>query len=115
MSSAESLPFRASIEDFQKQADALFGALQSGDKAAEWRFKWMHPRFRGKSVADVRAATLGPSDAQAVIAPEYGFENWPDLVAFTDAIRQEGPITRFETAVEAVISGDVTRLRTMLR
>src|SRR5437879_10806712 len=107
MSSPESLPFRAALEDYQNEADALFTALNSRDEAAEWRFKWMHPRFRGKSVADVRAAMFGPSDAQAVVAPEYGFKNWPDLVAFTNAIRQEGPITRFETAVEAVISGDV--------
>src|SRR5205807_4864523 len=106
MSRPGSLPFRAPIADYQKEADALFAALQARDEAAEWRFKWMHPRFRGKAVADVRAATLGPADAQAVIAPEYGFENWPALVAFTDAVRQEGPITRFETAVEAIVSGD---------
>ena len=115
MSRPDSLSFRAPLEDYQKEADALFKALKSRDEAAEWRVKWMHPRFRGKSVADVRAATLDPADAQAVIAPEHGFENWPELVAFTDAIRHEGPITKFETAVEAVISGDVATLRIMLR
>ena len=115
MSRSGSLPFRAPLEDYQKESDALFKALKSRDEAAEWRFKWMHPRFRGKSVADVKAATLDPADAQAVIAPEHGFENWPELVAFADAIRHEGPITTFETAVEAVISGDVATLRMMLR
>src|SRR6266536_2324545 len=105
MSCPGALPFRAPLADYQKEADALFAAVKSHDKAAEWRFKWMHPRFRGKTVAEVRAATLDPADAQAVIAPEYGFDDWPALVAFTDAIRKEGPIIRFETAVEAVISG----------
>jgi ankyrin repeat protein len=110
-----SLPFRAPLEDYQQEADALFEDLKSRSEAAAWRVKWMHPRFRGQAVAEVRAATLVPADAQAVIAPEYGFENWPALVAFTDTIRHEGPITRFETAVEAVISGDVAALRRILR
>ena len=115
MSSPESLPFRASIEEYQEQADALFERLKSHDQAAEWRFKWQHPRFRGKSVADVRAAALELSDAQAVIAHAYSFENWADLVAFTKAVRQDRSVIQFETAVEAVISGDVATLGTMLR
>src|SRR5437879_2340513 len=115
MSSPESLPFRASIEEYQEQADALFEQLKSHDQAAEWRFKWQHPRFRGKSVADVRAAALELSDAQAVIAHAYSFENWADLVAFTKAVRQDRSVIQFETAVEAVISGDVATLTAMLR
>src|SRR5436305_11753272 len=115
MSRPAFVPFRAPLEDYQKEADALFAALNSRDEAAAWRFKWLHPRFRGKSVTDVRAAALSPTDAQTVIALEHGFENWAELAAFTEAIRQPGPITRFESAVEAVISGDVPALRTMLR
>src|SRR5437016_4026429 len=115
MSSSGTLPFRASIEDYQKEAAALFAALKSGDSAPAWRVKWLHPRFRGKSVDDVRAASLDSADGQAVIAAEYAFENWPDLAAFTEAVRQAGPITRFETAVEAVISGDVATLQRTLR
>jgi ankyrin repeat protein len=75
----------------------------------------MHPRFRDKSVADVRAATLDLPDAQTVVAREYGFESWADLGAFTEAIRRDGPILRFETAVEAVVSGDLAGLRSLLR
>jgi hypothetical protein len=115
MSSPESLPFNASLEEYQAQADALFEAVKSQDESAEWRFKWMHPRFRGKSVADVKAAALELVDAQALIAHEYSFEKWGDLAAFTEAVRRDGPVSRFETAVEAVISGDVATLRAMLR
>src|SRR6266446_4327098 len=100
MSSPESLPFRAPLEKYQEQADALFAGLKSCDQAAEWRFKWMHPRFRGKSVADVRAAELELSDAQAVIAHEYGFENWAHLVSFTKVIKQDLSVIYFEAAVE---------------
>src|SRR5438445_13068467 len=115
MSSPESLPFRASIEEYQEQADALFERLKSHDQAAEWRFKWQHPRFRGKSVAGVRAAALELSDAQAVIAHEHSFQNWADLVSFTKASRQNRSLIQFEAAVEAVISGDAAALRAMLR
>ncbi len=113
--SANPLPYQAALEKYQQQAEALFDALKSLDEAAEWRFKWLHPRFRGKSVTDVRAATLDLADAQVVVAHEYGFETWADLAEFTAAISRDGPVGRFEAAVEAVISGDVAALRSMLR
>jgi len=56
VSSHDPLPFDAPLEKFQQQADALLEKLKSHDEAAHWRFKWVHPRFRDKSVADVRLA-----------------------------------------------------------
>ena len=115
MSSADPLPYRATLEEHQQEAEALFGALKSADEAAEWRFKWLHPRFRGQSVTDVRAATLDVTDAQVVVARECGFESWADLAEFTDAVSRDGPVERFEAAVEALVSGQVAALRSMLR
>ena len=89
MSSADPAAFRATLDEYQQKADALFDALKSGDEAAEWRFKWMHPLFRGKSVADVRTATLDLADAQAVVAHGSAFENWADLAAFTNGVRRD--------------------------
>jgi ankyrin repeat protein len=114
VSNPNSLPYDASVTDYQREAEALFNAVQAGDEAAAWRFKWMHPHFRGKSVTDVRAATLDAADAQEVVAREYGFERWADLAQFTEAVRRDGPISHFEAAVEAVISGDVAVFRQML-
>ncbi len=115
MNSADSLSYRATLEEYQGQAQGLFDAVKSDDEAAEWRFKWLHPRFRGRSVTDVRAATLDVTDAQVVVAHEYGFESWADLADFTDRVSRDGPVERFEAAVEAVVSGDVATLRSMLR
>jgi ankyrin repeat protein len=115
VSSVESLPYRATLPEYQHQADALLDGLKEGDEAAEWRSKWMHPRFRGKPVADVKAAALEGSDAQVVVAREYGFESWADLAEFTDAVSRDGPVARFEGAVEAIISGDVAVLQSLLR
>jgi ankyrin repeat protein len=108
------VPFSASLGEYQREAELLFQALESGDGAAQWRFKWEHPRFRGKTVDDVKAATLGLADAQIVIAQEYSFDSWADLVAFTEAVKVDGPVTQFETAVEAVVAGDAATLRSML-
>ena len=93
----------------------MFDALRAGDEATELRFKWEHPRFRGRSVTDVKAARLDLADAQVVVAHEVGFEHWADLAAFTEAVAPDGPVRRFETAVEAVVSGDVVALQSMLR
>ncbi|MEO8380794.1 MAG: ankyrin repeat domain-containing protein [Acidobacteriota bacterium] len=114
MSRADSLSYRASLGEYQGQAEALFAALQSDDEAAAWRFKWEHPRFRGQSVRDVRAARPGLTDAQDVVAREYGFDTWADLREFTEAVTRDESVEQFEAAVEAVISGDLAALRTML-
>lgn len=114
MSAPGSLPYRARLAEYSQQADALVGALQSGDDAAAWRFKWLHPHFRGKSVKDVRAATLVLSDAQLVVAQEYAFDSWSELAAFTDAVSRDVSVAQFEAAVEAVVAGDIESLREML-
>lgn len=107
--------FRARPDEYEQTAAALLAGVTSRDAAAAWRFTWEHPRFRGKSVADVGAATLDIADARAVVAREHGFERWADLAAFADSVAHDGPVTRFETAVEAVVSGDAATLRSMLR
>src|SRR5262245_30913506 len=115
MSSDEPLPYDAPLDAYQRRAGALLEALRAGEEAAAWRCKWEHPRFRGKTVADVRAATLEMADAQAVIARENGCGDWAELEALTGAIRSGGPAARFEQAVEAVVAGDAAALRSLLR
>ena len=93
----------------------MFDALKSGGDDARWRFKWEHPRFRGKPVAEVDPATLGLADAQLVVARQHGFEHWTDVIAFAEAVTRDSDVARFEAAVDAVVSGDLTALRSMLR
>ena len=110
-----SLPYLATLGEYQRQAEALLAAVQSGDNAARWRFKWEHPRYHGKTVDAVDPATLEIGDAQAVVAHQYGFETWEDLRSFTVAIQHDRAVARFESAVEAVVSGDLVGLGAMLR
>lgn len=111
----ESLSYRATAEDYKKQAQELFNAVLADDESAHWRFKWLHPRFRDQPVSAVRATTLSPGDAQVVIAREYHFENWVALTQFAEAVAKGAPAARFEEAADAVVNGDADKLRRMFR
>src|SRR4051794_38378948 len=106
-----SLPYRATLAEYQQEAQRLYDALQSGDKNARWNFKWMHPRYKQQTVVDVDAASLDLTDAQLVVAHEYAFNKWDDLVRFADAVSRDGPIATFETSVDAVVDGNLARLQ----
>ena len=109
-----SLPFRATLAEYQQQAQRLYEALQAGNNNARWNFKWMHPHYKEKTVREVDVASLGLADAQLVVAHEYAFNKWDDLVKFTGAVTKEGPIATFETAVDAIVDGDLLKLQSML-
>src|SRR5206468_1495601 len=50
------------------------------------------------------------------IARWYDFESWPRLAEYVEAVTQEGsPVSKFESAVEAVITGDAATLDSLLR
>ncbi len=115
MSAPARLHHRANFSEYEEQARALLDAVTSGDEASQWRFAWLHPRFRGKSVSDVKAAALQTSDAQTLIAAEYGFESWEALHRFTKDVSRDSPIARFEDAAEAIVAGDAAALRSMLQ
>ena len=109
------LPFRAPLGDYLRQAELTLDALRAGDEATLWRFKWMHPRFRGLGIADVRAASLTLDDAMLLVAREYCLEHWDDLARFAAAAAGDGPVARFEAAADAVVDGDRTTLERALR
>ncbi len=115
MNASDFLPYRSTLAEYEKQADTLLEAVKAHDEAAEWRFKWMLPRFRGRPIGEVRAASLELADAQLVVALEYGFESWADLASFTEAVGRDGSCQRFEAAVDAVVVGDTASLAAMLR
>jgi len=112
---SHNLTWTATADDYEREAKALYDALQARENAALWNFKWMHPHFRGKTVTDVNPETLDLDDARLVVAHEYGFPAWFNLMEFADEVAQGGRAATFEQAVEAVVAGDVTRLKQMIR
>src|SRR5437762_3756385 len=115
MSVKHDLPFTATLDDYERAAKTLFDAVRARENAALWNFKWMHPHYRGKTVTDVKPETLDLDDARLVVAQEYAFHTWYDLGVLATEVSREGPVRKFEKAVEAVIAGDVATLRSMLR
>jgi ankyrin repeat protein len=119
------LPFDAGLDEYLKQAEELLAAFQSGDPVALQCFRERHPRFldakipwlpRNVSDSALRNAGLQLSDAQLTVARWYEFRDWPALVEYVEAVcRPDSPIYRFESAVEAVIAGDVAALQSLLR
>jgi ankyrin repeat protein len=63
---------------------------------------------------DARHPTL--SEAQFFLARLHGFESWPRFVNFIEARRHAGsPISQFESAADAVVTGDVAALTKWIR
>ena len=118
------LSIRASLEQYTRQATDFVKAYRSGDPKALHCFRQLHPRLRGRAHtnnrndvtdAEIRKAGVALADAQSVVARWYGFDFWPTLAEFVAAVIQEGSsVWQFESAVEAVITGDVTTLRRLL-
>ena len=70
------LPARPSLEHLRKQAKELLRAYQAGDAVALERFRARIPRLADPGPPDKMIL----ADAQFVLAREYGFENWAELV-----------------------------------
>ncbi len=102
------------LTKYQNQAEQLLDELQNGSRDAAWKFKWMHPRYRGKHVSEVKLEELELGDAQLVVALNYAFAAWTELENYTSIIEQDGPVRWFEDAAEAVVSGYESDLRLLL-
>jgi hypothetical protein len=119
------LPFRSTLEQYQEQAEELFEAHRSGDSQAIRVMHENHPRFLDSKItwlpkdhtdSEIRSAVLQLADAQLTIARWYDFQSWPALAEYVEVVTQDdSPVFQFESAVEAVITGDAARLESLLR
>jgi ankyrin repeat protein len=117
--------FRASLQAYQAQADALLQGWNAEDRDAMRLAVHKHPKFlsaddpwlpRKLTEADIRNASFDGSDAQLTIARWYDFADWRRLQEYVDAVTVDGsPVAQFEAAVEAVIDGHVDALAALLR
>ncbi|MGJ5818646.1 ankyrin repeat domain-containing protein [Paludibaculum fermentans] len=104
------LPARPSLAQYRKQAKELLKAYKAGESAALERVKHFHPRAKELSGGEFTLA-----DAQWALARQHGFESWPKFVKCLEALlKANSPASRFEQAVEAVISGDLATLQRLL-
>jgi ankyrin repeat protein len=110
------LSARINLEHSRKQAKDLVKAFKAGDSEALDHIRWNHPRFRGLTDVQIQRRKFALADAQLVIARRHAFESWPKLLKHIDALAKKDPrIMRFEEAADAIIAGDIPKLRAMLR
>jgi hypothetical protein len=120
----KAVPFRSPSSAYEQQAESLLAGHRAADPAAIDLFHRKHPRFldekikwRPKSIAasDIRDAVLTLDDARLAVARTYDFLDWPSLATWVEAVSQHGPVLEFESAVEAVVNGDLAALEDALR
>jgi hypothetical protein len=109
------LSARVNLEQSRKQAKDLVKAFRAGDRSVFDRIRWNHPRFRGLSDAEIGRRDFILADAQLVVARMHYFESWPTLLHHIERLGQRDPdVLRFESAADAIITGDLPALRTLL-
>jgi ankyrin repeat protein len=84
-----SFPIRPHLDSDRKRAKALKKAHAVRDPDVLTTIREYHPRFRGMDLAAVGAARFRLSDAQLVVAREYGLESWPRLVVLIRFLRAD--------------------------
>jgi hypothetical protein len=97
---SKSLPSRPNLEQLKKQAKDLLKALESNDVEALQRIQANHPDYSNVSKDKIRTAKFSLSDAQLVIAREYGFASWPKLKEHVESLLMEtaDPLELFKRA-----------------
>jgi ankyrin repeat protein len=107
------IPSRPSLDKDRKAAKALKKAHADGAPEALARIRAHHPRLRGKSDAEIAAAPFRLSDAQLVVAREYGLESWPRWKALADFLCADFA-ARVRLFLEAALDEDPRRSHELL-
>ncbi|HZT89646.1 MAG TPA: ankyrin repeat domain-containing protein [Stellaceae bacterium] len=115
---------RSPLSAYERQAEDLLAAHRAGDPAAIDLFHSRHPRFLDEKIkwrpkfmpaSEIRNAALSLDDARLTVARFYEFADWATLAAYVERVAQDGPFFEFESAVEAVVNGDLPMLEDALR
>lgn len=101
----KSLPARPSLESLRKQAKQLARAVAAGEPAAIARARVCLPRAE---------PPLTQRNAQFVIAREYGFAGWRDLIAEVSRRLGRGIEWAAQQAKRAIHDNDIDRLQQLL-
>ena len=94
---AVDLPAAPDLAQQRKRAKDFLKAVRVGDGEALARFRYGHPRY-ANSADDIICRDAQLSDAQWVIAREYGFTSWPRLKRHIEELDGNAePCRPFET------------------
>jgi hypothetical protein len=138
-----SLPPRPNLEQYKKLAKDLKDACKSADLAAihlwverltetitrlhgfevtpqvrneiEKRVQQIEQRWHEFEKSNEHAARCTLAGAQLFLARAHGFASWPKFAGHVEElVRENTPVSYFETAVDAIVSGDAAKLKRLL-
>ena len=132
------LPQRPNLEQYRKLAKELLRAAKSGRNAViDWAKRWATALVKQSGIAvrgtlparierwardaaeyAIKELSEKPtlSKAQFVIARSQGFVSWPKFVKHLEhRARSSSAVSQFESAVDAIVSGDTAKLKRLLR
>jgi hypothetical protein len=125
MNCPRELPARPRLKQFEAQTKELIRTFEAGDAGAMRWVRRYHPRLPGRpdtndrnnvSHSALRQLRLSVAEAQFIVARQHQFENWEQFTKHIEALNQKGsPVSRFEAAVKAIVTGDVATLKRLLR
>ena len=132
------LPPHPDVAQYRKRAKDLAAACRTGEaQIDEWAHQWIrdlsllqaagagarHEREMQRSAEQVSGfardrlvpAACALNQAQFVIARAHGFASWPAFVRHLEGLSgARSPISAFEAAADAIVSGDLERLGKLL-
>jgi hypothetical protein len=73
------LPSRPNFEQLKNQAKTILRGYRAGNPSTIKQIQEYHLRWRKSPGAAIRAARFTLSDAQLVVANQYGFKTWAKL------------------------------------
>ena len=113
---ARELPARPNLEQYKKQAKELLKQLRAAEPHAVERVQVHHPRLGKLPPSALAAEKIALADAQLVIAREHAFDSWTKFARHIEAVADErSAVAQFESAVDAIVAGDLPALRRALR
>lgn len=137
-------PPRPNLEQYRKRAKDLVKACKSADPDAlrAWSADWLEAlvhherepltefgrasvvRALGQIEARVNSrpstdrgtqVTCTLADAQLLIAQAHGFDRWPEFAKHVDALGRDAATALFESAADAIVSGQLPTLEALVR
>jgi Ankyrin repeats (3 copies)/Ankyrin repeat len=82
------LPGNANLEQLKKGAKSFQRAVRAGDVAAAAIVREFHPRLSDAELGAPAFERFTRSDAQLVIARQFGFSSWPKLKAHLELVER---------------------------
>ena len=80
------LPGNANLEQLKKGAKSFQRAVRAGDRGAAEVVNEFHPRLASVAPGSAELAGFTRSDAQLVVARQFGFASWPKLKAHLELV-----------------------------